>query len=78
MTTIDLLEKTDNEITIISGEGEGPGTVEYFHGRRTLAAIKRRLTKERCGGDRWARATIFSHKAAGESVYIDILSGEYC
>ena len=38
---------------IVSGEGE-IGTVEYK--RLTELGVKRVLTIERCGGDRWARA----------------------
>ena len=41
------------EIEILSGEGE-EGTREDYDGARTASAIKARLTKERCGGDRWA------------------------
>ena len=41
------------ELHIISGEGE-LGTVEAYIGARTARAVKSRLTKERCGGDRWA------------------------
>lgn len=39
--------------TILSGEGE-QGTREYVN--LTPIGLKRRLTAERCGGDRWARA----------------------
>lgn len=39
--------------TILSGEGEH-GTREYV--TLTPIGLKRRLTAERCGGDRWARA----------------------
>jgi hypothetical protein len=45
--------KSAEEIEIVSGEGE-IGTVEDYEGKRTIRAIKARLTKERCGGDRWA------------------------
>jgi hypothetical protein len=45
--------KSAEEIEIVSGEGE-QGTVEDYEGKRTIRAIKARLTKERCGGDRWA------------------------
>ena len=41
------------EIEILSGEGE-VGTREDYDGARTVSAIKSRLTKERCNGDRWA------------------------
>jgi|688.fasta_scaffold1925718_2 hypothetical protein len=39
---------------IVSGEGD-LGTTELYTGKRTVRAIKARLTRERCGGDRWAR-----------------------
>ena len=41
-------------IHIISGEGAGEGHVAGYTGARTVRAIKARLTRERCGGDRWA------------------------
>lgn len=40
--------------TIISGEGTGDGSIETV--RMTERGLKRRLTQERCGGDRWAFA----------------------
>lgn len=42
-------------IIIISGEGE-TGNIEAYHGTDSPRAIKMRLAKERCNGDRWARA----------------------
>lgn len=45
------------DIIIISGEGDGPGTIERYEGR--MDALKARLTRERCGGDRWATAWIW-------------------
>ena len=45
--------QTAQKIEIVSGEGE-LGTVEEYNGKRTIKAIKSRLTKERCDGDRWA------------------------
>lgn len=66
------------KILVISGEGEGPGTVEAFEGRRTLRAIKARLKKERCGGQRWARAVAYSHTDGWCDVYINVETGEYC
>jgi hypothetical protein len=49
--------KNAEEIEIISGEGE-QGIVETYEGKRSERAIKMRLTKERCHGDRWARVEI--------------------
>lgn len=66
------------KILIISGEGEGPGIVEVFEGKRTLRAIKMRLARERCGGQRWARAVVYSHSNAGGKVGINLETGEYC
>lgn len=66
-----------NEIRIVSGEGE-VGTSETYNGKRTLRAIKMRLTKERCGGDRWARAKVFLHSGEGGDVFVNIETGEYC
>ena len=44
-----------NEIRIVSGEG-AIGRSEAYTGKRTIRALKSRLTRERCNGDRWARA----------------------
>lgn len=44
-------------LVIISGEGAA-GTVGPYTGKRTVRALKMRLTRERCGGDRWARVQI--------------------
>jgi hypothetical protein len=45
---------TGKPLKIVSGEGEN-GTAQDYAGAKTVRAIKARLTKERCGGDRWAR-----------------------
>lgn len=76
MSTIAKIVET-NEIRIVSGEGE-VGTSEIYNGKRTMRAIKMRLTKERCGGDRWATAKVFSHKNEHGDVFIDVETGEYC
>jgi hypothetical protein len=54
-----LLER---DILIISGEGT-TGTWERYKGKKTFRAIKRRLTKERCNGDRWAEAYVHMQDA---------------
>ena len=54
MELTDAMLSAAQEIEIVSGEGTGSGTCETFTGRRTVRAIKARLTRERCGGDRWA------------------------
>lgn len=41
------------KLEILSGEGE-QGTRVLYAGKRTVRAIKARLTRERCHGDRWA------------------------
>jgi hypothetical protein len=45
---------TGKPLKIVSGEGEN-GTAQDYAGAKTVRAIKSRLTRERCGGDRWAR-----------------------
>jgi len=52
---IESLIKKAERVLIFSGEGER-GIWEVFTGRRTIKAIKARLSRERCGGDRWAGA----------------------
>ncbi len=70
------LDANDHPIHIVSGEGTGPGTVELYTGKRTERAIKMRLTKERCGGDRWARASIYTHTADyGIKYGVDLIDG---
>lgn len=70
MTINNLIET--NVILITSGEGE-VGTTETYNGARTMRAIKMRLKKERCGGQRWAKAKVLSL-----DVFVDIETGEYC
>jgi len=57
-------------IRIVSGEGE-IGSAETYTGTLTPRAIKARLTRERCNGDRWARAEVYSHSTDLGHVYID-------
>lgn len=49
----DQMVRAAELVEIISGEGEN-GTREMYYGVRSARAIKARLTRERCGGDRWA------------------------
>ena len=56
MLTENLIARAEF-IRIVSGEGE-IGTREDYTGKRTLRALRSRLTKERCHGDRWAYAEI--------------------
>jgi len=43
-------------LEIVSGEGDGPGTEEPYTGRPSIRALKGKLKREECGGDRWAWA----------------------
>lgn len=52
-----LIEHDGCSIQIVSGEGEGQGHA-YYTKSRTKIGIDRILTRERCGGDRWAFAVI--------------------
>lgn len=45
----------DADIIIHSGEGE-VGTYERYYGERSKKALRARLSRERCHGDRWAHA----------------------
>ncbi len=68
----------DHPIYITSGEGE-LGTTEIYTGKRTSQAIKLRLARERCGGDRWAHASIFMHKSkCGLDIRMDCEDGFIC
>lgn len=44
----------DCGVEIVSGEGDGEGTIEQYDGKRTAAALRKRIESERCGGDRYA------------------------
>lgn len=70
-----MIEEADR-ILIFSGEGEH-GTWEVFHGVRTVRALKYRLARERCGGDRWASAWVSEQKGKFR-VYdqVDLEKGE--
>ena len=70
-------KKMNKEIRIISGDGE-TGTVERYSGKCSERAIKLRLARERCNGDRWAKAVQYSHSNNGCNVGIDLETGEYC
>lgn len=58
-------------VVIISGEGTGPGVVEPHTGVPTLRAIRARLTRERCGGDRWAHAIAHVYDDVGVNLETD-------
>jgi hypothetical protein len=65
-TTMQTMIERAPRIAIQSGEGE-IGAYELHTGRRTVRAIKARLTRERCGGDRWAHAWV--ERAAQPGVF---------
>lgn len=52
------MDLTKGEIIIMSGEGTGEGTIERYEGARTVPALRKRLSRERAGGARWADAWI--------------------
>jgi hypothetical protein len=54
MTAQEILD-SNIAIRIVSGEGT-VGSSDAYTGKRTIRALKSRLTRERCNGDRWARA----------------------
>lgn len=65
MTTqrfLDLIAKSQL-IFVVSGEGEeregGAYSEEIYTGKRSIKALKTRLTKERSNGDRWAYVKIY-------------------
>ena len=59
-----------NHVVIISGEGE-VGIIEPHTGRPTKRAVMARLTRERCGGDRWAKAIAYVDGNEGFDVETD-------
>lgn len=69
--------KSTNEIQIVSGEGNF-GDTEVYTGKRTQRAIKSRLTRERCNGDRWARAVVFLHNNETGKTGINLETSELC
>lgn len=58
---------------VVSGEGDGNGTIEAA--MLTEIGAKRRLTRERAGGDRWARA-YYRCRSDASSTWIDCETGE--
>lgn len=60
----------EGKIIIQSGEGEN-GSFEIYTGKRTERAIQLRLTRERCHGDRWAKAWVKAGPEYAEDTYYD-------
>ena len=62
---------TAKALRIVSGGGE-QGSSSPYTGKRTLRAVRSRLTRERCHGDRWARLVAdlgCVDKCTGETVW---------
>lgn len=72
MTAAEVLDSAV-EIRIVSGEGT-IGNAETYNGKRTVRALKSRLTRERCNGDRWARAEVLvsPETEASPAVYAEV------
>lgn len=63
-------------IDIVSGEGEGHGHRSMHTGRPTMRAIRMRLKKERCHGDRWAYAWIKTpYESVNGPIWVDAETG---
>lgn len=65
-----LIKKAET-VLILSGEGE-VGTYEKYEGKRTERALKSRLTKERCNGDRWAFAMVSAGDDYADDTFIEL------
>jgi len=68
------MDLSKGRIAIFSGEGD-TGSWKEYTGARTEQALKTRLTKERCHGQRWAYAYIETdrvNKYTGEAGYQEI------
>jgi hypothetical protein len=69
MTRLEKILIDSGVVEIVSGEGVY-GTCEVYKGKLTSRAIKARLTRERCNGDRWAYIKIDGRK-------FDVLRGDF-
>jgi hypothetical protein len=76
MTIAKMIADAARPIVITSGEGE-IGSDDIYTGKRTIRAVKLRLARERCGGDRWARAIVYSHRSEWGDVWLDVETGDY-
>jgi hypothetical protein len=68
-----ILSQYPGAVFIVAGEGE-IGRAQPYTGKRTAHAIALRLARERCHGDRWARAYV----QQSDAVFIEMQTGEYC
>jgi hypothetical protein len=72
------IDNKSNDIVLVSGAGAGGGESKKYTGKRTIRAIRAKITRETDHGDRWAYALVFAHlNQRGEGVWINVLSGEY-
>ena len=74
MRCIDKLIAAGNPVAIFSGKGKR-WVIEPHTGSPTRRAILARLTRERSGGDRWARAMVYDPMTA--DCCINIETGMY-
>lgn len=70
-----MLATHPGPIAILSGEGSR-GTWERYNGARAARAIRARLTRERAGGDRWARAYVYVGRDADGAPICRQLDGD--
>ena len=61
--------KMERKIIIQSGKGT-TGSYELYAGKQSDHAIKLHLSRERAGGDRWARAWEYTHESEFGPVYV--------
>ena len=71
------MKLSDGQIAIVSGEGE-VGTAVIYRGARTQRALRAHLTRERCDGDRWARAVQYTHTNDWGDCGRDLETDELC
>ena len=69
--TMTAKEILDSSLTIRIVSGEGTiGSSEIYTGVRRIRALKSRLTRERCHGDRWARAEVLVHPETDDAAAV--------
>ena len=70
-----VIVENSPDILIIACEADF-GEVDIYEGKRSKRALKSRLTTERCQGDRWAKALLYSHKTETGHFGIDFDTGK--